>query len=79
MAMDNETDGSRDIEAYLALARAHGETSDTREWVADLEDIARVAWRLMTEDQKAAFRLDAEIVALAEATGDFADEQNADF
>jgi len=72
-------DAPRDIEAYLALARAHGDTSDSRDQVTDLEAIARVAWRLMTEAQKAAFRLDAEILALAEATGDFADEQNADF
>jgi hypothetical protein len=78
MATD-AANGSADIDTYLAMARAHGETADTRDWVGDLEDIARVAWRLMTEDQKAAFRLDPEILALAEATADFADEQNADF
>jgi hypothetical protein len=68
-----------DIESYLAMARVHGEASDTHEWISDLEDIARVAWRLMTEDQKARFKAEPEILALTDAFGDFADDQNADF
>jgi hypothetical protein len=68
-----------DIESYLAMARVHGEASDTHEWISDLEDIARVAWRLMTEEQKESFKAEPEILALTDAFGDFADEQNADF
>jgi hypothetical protein len=68
-----------DIESYLAMARVHGEDSDTHEWISDLEDIARVAWRLMTEDQKATFRAEPEILAITDAFGGFADDRNADF
>ncbi|MCB8880705.1 hypothetical protein ACELLULO517_10720 [Acidisoma cellulosilytica] len=68
-----------DIESYLALARIQGETTDTDEWIAALEDMARVAWRLMTEDQKETFRAEPEILALTDNFGDFADDQNADF
>lgn len=68
-----------DIESYLAMARVHGEASDTEEWIADLEDIARVAWRLMTDEQKEIFRAEPEILAITDAFGDYADEQNADF
>jgi hypothetical protein len=53
-----------DIESYLAMA---------------LEDIARVAWRLMTEEQKETFKAEPEILAITDAFGDFADDQNADF
>ena len=42
-------------------------------------DIARVAWRLMTEDQKETFKAEPEILAITDAFGDFADDQNADF
>ena len=68
-----------DIESYLAMARVHGEASDTHEWISDLEDIARAAWRLMTEDQKETFKAEPEILAITDAFGDFADDQNADF
>lgn len=68
-----------DIEGYLAMVRVHGEASDTHEWISDLEDVARVAWRLMTEEQKEIFRAEPEILAITDAFGDFADGQNADF
>ncbi len=68
-----------DIESFLAMARVHGEVSDTHEWISDLEDIARAAWRLMTDEQKETFRAEPEILALTDAFGDFADDQNADF
>jgi hypothetical protein len=68
-----------DIESYLGLARIQGETADTDEWIAALEDIARVAWRLMSEEQKETFRAEPEILALSDSFGDFADDQNADF
>jgi hypothetical protein len=67
-----------DIDAYLGMARAHSATDDSRKWVEDLEDIIRVAWRLMTEEQKQAFRGDPEILAISEAA-DFADDQQAGF
>ncbi|HEX3984958.1 MAG TPA: hypothetical protein VHX12_14795 [Acidisoma sp.] len=68
-----------DIESYLALARVHGEETDTDEWIAALEDIGRVAWRLMSEEQKETFRAEPEIIAITDNFGDFADDQNADF
>ena len=68
-----------DVESYLALARLHGEEVDAEEQIAALEDIARVAWRLMTEEQKETFRAEPEILALTDNFGDFADDQNADF
>ncbi|WP_459674477.1 hypothetical protein [Acidisoma sp. 7E03] len=68
-----------DIESYFALARIHGETADTAQRIADLEDIGRVAWRLMTPEQKTLFRSEPEVLAIADSFGDFADDQNADF
>ena len=77
--LDAEDLDPDDIESYLAMARAHGEDSDSQEWISDLEDIARGAWRLMTEDQKETFKAEPEILAITDAFGDFADDQNADF
>lgn len=68
-----------DIESYLGLARMQEEMVDMNERVSALEDMARVAWRLMTEDQKDIFRAEPEIIALTDTFGDFADDQNADF
>lgn len=68
-----------DIESYFALARIHGETADTSQRIADLEDLARVAWRILTPEQKALFLAEPEILAIADSFGDFADDQNADF
>lgn len=68
-----------DIESYLALARVQGEMAGNDEWIIALEDMTRVAWRLMTEDQKESFRAEPEIIALTDSFGDFADDQNADF
>lgn len=84
MATSDQTLGpddfdDEDIESYLALARVHGEETDADEQIAALEDIARVAWRLLTEEQKETFRAEPEILAITDSFGDFADEQNADF
>jgi hypothetical protein len=86
MASDDETFGrapsemtSHDIDAYLSMARAHSATEDSRAWIADLEDMLRVAWRLMSDEQKDAFRGDSEVLAISEAAGDFADDQQAGF
>lgn len=67
------------IEAYLALARVHGEETDRDEWIATLEDIVRAAWRLMSEEQKDIFRAEPEILSLSDSFGNYADDQNANF
>jgi hypothetical protein len=67
---DDEAARERGLDEYLALARGHGETSDTRQWVADLEDMLRVAWDLLTPEQRAAFRAHPDILALQEAAGE---------
>ncbi|GAB0113486.1 hypothetical protein [Acidisoma sp. C75] len=67
------------IDSYIALARIHGETADTAQRLADLEDLARVLWRLLTPEQRETFRAEPEILALADNFGDFADDRNADF
>lgn len=59
----------RDLPDYLGFARAHADTSDTRRWVSDLEDMLRVAWGLMTPEQRAAFRGHPDILAIEDAVG----------
>lgn len=59
----------RGLSEYLGFARAHADTSDTRQWVSDLEDMLRVAWGLMTPEQKARFRDHPDILALEDAVG----------
>lgn len=54
----------RELADYLRFARAHADTSDTRQWVSDLEDMLRVAWDLMTPEQRAAFCGHPDILAL---------------
>jgi hypothetical protein len=69
---DSANDGTGpepDLEVYLSFARAHSDTSDTRQWVADLEDMLRVAWDLMTPEQKAGFRGHPDILAIEDAVG----------
>lgn len=69
---DRGDDGAapaRSLSDYLGFARAHADTSDTRRWVEDLEDMLRVAWELMTPEQQAAFRGHPDVLALEEAVG----------
>jgi hypothetical protein len=54
----------------LSCARAHGETSDTRQWVDNLETMVRIAWDLMTEEQRKAFTTHGDILAIVEAAGE---------
>ena len=70
-ANGNEGSSEREwsLDDYLDFARGHGQTSDTRQWINDLEDMLRIAWDLMTPEQRAAFRQHADILALAEAAG----------
>lgn len=58
------------LDDYLGYARAHGEISDTKGWVSDLEDMLRVAWDLLTPEAQAAFREHPDILAIAEAAGE---------
>lgn len=58
------------MESLLRDAQMHAETSDTRQWVDNLERMLAVAWDLMTEDQRQAFREHADILAIAEAAGE---------
>jgi hypothetical protein len=60
----------RNLEDYLGFARGHGETTDTRQWVADLENMLRIAWDLMTPGQRAAFCDHPDVLAIAEAAGE---------
>jgi hypothetical protein len=57
------------LDDLLGYARAHGATSDTREWIADLESMLAVAWELMTEEQRAGFCQDPDVLAIMEAAG----------
>ena len=71
--MDGDADDGdvtdRGIEALIAYATAHGETSDTRQVIGDLSDMPRAAWRLMTPEQRTAFHGDPDILGIAEAAG----------
>lgn len=59
----------RDLADCLGFARAYADTSDTRRWVSDLQDMLRIAWDLMTPEQKAAFRDHPDIRALEDSVG----------
>jgi hypothetical protein len=65
----NRAAPERDLADYLVFARARAETSDTRQWVSDLEDLLRVAWCLMTPEQRSAFRGHPDVLALVDAVG----------
>jgi hypothetical protein len=58
------------LEHYLGFARGYGETADTRQWIADFEDMLRIAWGQMTPEQRAAFREHPDILSIAEAAGE---------
>lgn len=67
---EGPAEGERSLDDYLGFARGHGEMADTRQWIADLEDMLRVAWGLMTPEQRAAFREHPDILSIAEAAGE---------
>jgi hypothetical protein len=67
---EGPTGEERSLDHYLGFARGHGETADTRQWIADLEDMLRVAWGLMTPEQRAAFREHPDVLSIAEAAGE---------
>lgn len=62
--------GPLGMEDLLRMARMHGETTDTRQWVENLERMLSVAWDLMTEAQHQDFREHADVLAIAEAAGE---------
>jgi hypothetical protein len=55
------------LDTYFGLARAHADTTDTRQWITDLEDMLRIAWDLMTPMQREAFCTHPDILALDDA------------
>ena len=60
---------STKLTELLGYARAHAATSDTRDWIADLESMLAVAWDLMTEEQRSALRQHPDVLAIIEAAG----------
>lgn len=67
--LQGEATPERELADYLGFARAHGATSDSRQWITDLEDMLRVAWTLMTREQLTEFRGHPDILAIEEAAG----------
>jgi len=41
-----------DVEVLIACAKEHGELSEPDHEVGDLQDILRVAWALMSDEQR---------------------------
>jgi hypothetical protein len=68
----NASGPDRNLNDCLGSARGYGETTDTRPWVADLEDMLRTAWSLMLPEQRDAFCVDPDLLGIAEAVGDAA-------
>ena len=67
--MDDKLPTPRAIDPWLEMARAHGETTDTKMWTGDLEDMLRIAWDIMTDEQRDAFSTHPDVLAIAEASG----------
>jgi hypothetical protein len=67
--LEAATGSGPSLEELMASARAHGEMTDTRQWINNLERIIGIAWDIMTPDQRQAFRSHADILALLEAAG----------
>ena len=66
----DEADGqNHGLADYLGFARAHADTTDTRQHVRDLEDMLRAAWEIMTPEQREAFRGHPDVLALEDAVG----------
>lgn len=57
------------MEDLLRSARLLGESTDTRQWVDNLERMLAVDWDLMNETQRQAFREHADVLAIVEAAG----------
>ena len=58
-----------EIATLIGYATAHGETSDTRQVIEDLSTMLQAAWDLMTPEQQAAFKDDANVLGIVEAAG----------
>jgi hypothetical protein len=50
-----------DVERYIAAATQHGEDSEPDHEVGDLQQYLRVAFRLMTPEQRDVFAADPEV------------------
>lgn len=66
-----------DIETYISAAQQHGEDSEPDHEVGDLQDMLRVVWKLLTPQQKAAFRESEAALSTLEMGGSdyFTDEE----
>lgn len=58
-----------DIETYIKAAQQHGEDDEPDHEVGDLQDILRVAWEIMTPDQRERFAKDDAALAVLYAGG----------
>ena len=67
--LEAATGSGPSLEELTAAARVHGEMTDTRQWLDNLERMIGVAWDIMTPDQRQVFRSHADILALLEAAG----------
>ena len=63
----------RDVDTYTHAAFVHGEESEGDHEVGDLQDLLRVAWRLMTDEQKIEFFFTDEAKAVLTAAGTLKD------
>lgn len=59
-----------DLDHLFRLVRAHGQITDTHNWIDNLERMVRVAWNLMTAEQRKKFFEDPDITAIADAAGE---------
>jgi hypothetical protein len=65
-----------DIETYIKAAEQHGEDEHPDHEVGDLQDYLRVAWSLMTGEQRAKFAASADVRATyAHALGEEPDDE----
>ena len=68
-ATGDDTPAGSTLQEVMECARAHGEVTDTRQWLDNLERLMQVAWDIMTPTQRQAFSNHAEVVAIVDAAG----------
>jgi hypothetical protein len=57
------------LTTIMAAARGHGEMTDTRQWIDNLERVLEIAWEIMSPHQRTAFCEHADVMALIDAAG----------
>ncbi|MGE0372623.1 MAG: hypothetical protein AB7Q01_12110 [Gammaproteobacteria bacterium] len=68
-APGEDTPDGVSLRELMDCARAHGEMTDTTQWLDNLERMIQVAWEIMTPTQRQAFREHADVLAIMEAAG----------